>query len=88
MRKQVSWLDELVTMGHWRTHDGGEVDLVLESDDVGGLAFEVRANERVSGKEMKGLRGLRTSLGDRFLAGVVLGSRDRSPVRVMGGCVF
>ena len=38
LRKQVSWLDEPVTLGHWRTNAGlkardDEVDLVVEYDD-------------------------------------------------------
>jgi predicted AAA+ superfamily ATPase len=26
--KQVSWMDGIAGIGHWRTHDGAEVDLV------------------------------------------------------------
>lgn len=36
-RKQISWLDEQVTVGHWRTLDGDEVDLV-SSSTTGGLS--------------------------------------------------
>jgi hypothetical protein len=28
--RQLDWLDAPVRRGHWRTHDGDEVDLVLE----------------------------------------------------------
>lgn len=31
--KQVSWLEEKVITGHWRTRDGDEVDFVIEFDD-------------------------------------------------------
>jgi hypothetical protein len=34
--KQLSWLDQPFTIGHWRTHDGIEVDLVLEDEEGGG----------------------------------------------------
>ncbi|MHB1711289.1 MAG: ATP-binding protein [Acidimicrobiales bacterium] len=78
IRKQVSWLDEPVTVGHWRTHDGDEVDYVVEFDDGRILAFEVEANERVSGRDLKGLRALRDSLGDRFIAGVAFSTGARS----------
>jgi uncharacterized protein len=78
LRKQVSWLDERVTTGHWRTHDGDEVDLVIEFDDGRVLAFEVKANERVSGEEFKGLRKLREALGDRLIAGVAFSTGARS----------
>lgn len=78
--KQVSWLDESVTVGHWRTSDGDEVDLVVEFEDGRVLAFEIKAGERVSGGDMVGLRKLRGALGPRFLAGIVfsLGSRSYS----------
>lgn len=78
LRKQVSWLDEQVTTGHWRTHDGDEVDYVIEFDDGQVLAFEVKASERVTGADLKGLRTLRDALGDRFIAGVALSTGLRS----------
>lgn len=78
LRKQISWLDEQVISGHWRTHDGDEVDFVVEFDDGRVLAFEVKANERVSGRDFKGLRKLRDALGDRLIAGVALSTGLRS----------
>ncbi|SNY29203.1 ATP-binding protein [Paractinoplanes atraurantiacus] len=78
LRKQVSWLDEQVSTGHWRTHDGDEVDYVIEFGDGQVLAFEVKANERVTGPDLKGLRTLRDALGDRFIAGVALSTGLRS----------
>lgn len=76
--KQASWLEEAVTVGHWRTADGDEVDLIVERDDGRVLAFEVKAAERVSGADLKALRKLREALGDRFLAGVALSTGSRS----------
>ena len=58
--------------GHWRTHDGDEVDLVLERDDGAVAAIEVKAGERVRGADFRSLHKLRDALGDRFLGGVVL----------------
>lgn len=78
LRKQVSWLDEQVSTGHWRTHDGDEVDFVIEFEDGRVLAFEVKANERVTGADLKGLRRLREALGDRLIAGVALSTGQRS----------
>ncbi len=76
--KQLSWLDEEVSSGHWRTHDGLEVDFVVEFDDGSVLAFEVKANERVTGSDLSGLRSLREAVGSRFLAGVALSTGSRS----------
>ncbi|MDE0775831.1 MAG: DUF4143 domain-containing protein [Nocardioides sp.] len=79
LRKQTSWLGAPVTTGHWRTREqGDEVDFVVEFDDGGVVAFEVKANERVPGTDLKGLRSLRGSLGERFIAGVVLSTGPRS----------
>ncbi|MDO5502488.1 MAG: ATP-binding protein [Actinomycetia bacterium] len=78
IRKQASWLDEPVTLGHWRTSDGAEVDLVIEHDDGTVLAFEVKASERAPGSEFRGLTQLRDALGTRFTAGIILTTGTRS----------
>lgn len=70
--KQASWMDSPVQAGHWRTHDGDEVDLVLERDDGFVAAVEVKVGERVAREDFRGLRKLRDALGERFLGGVVL----------------
>lgn len=78
VRKQVSWMDGIAGVGHWRTHDGAEVDLVLERDDGSVVALEVKAGARVVGKDLAGLRVIRDALGDAFLAGVALYTGSRS----------
>lgn len=42
------------------------------------LAFEVTANERVTGADLSGLPALRDALGERFAAGVALSTGHRS----------
>lgn len=76
--KQASWMDGLAGVGHWRTHDGDEVDFIVEHDDGGVIGFEVKAAGRVPGEEFRPLRKLRGALGDGFLAGVVLYTGTRS----------
>jgi predicted AAA+ superfamily ATPase len=78
LRKQVSWLEHSVTVGHWRTHDDDEVDFVVEDDEGRVLAFEVKAGDRVPGRDLKALRKLRDALGPRFMAGVALCTGPRS----------
>jgi predicted AAA+ superfamily ATPase len=78
LRKQSSWLDAQVTLGHWRTSDGTEVDLVVEHDDGTVVAFEVKSSERAPAAAFRGLEQLRNSLGTRFGAGVVLTTGRRS----------
>lgn len=78
IRKQLSWLTEPVEMGHWRTHDGAEVDLVVERMDGVVVGFECKADTRVPGKAFHGLRQLRDKVGEAFLGGLVLYAGERS----------
>ena len=76
--KQLSWMDDIVGIGHWRTHDGAEVDLVIEGRDGSVVAIEVKAGSRVTTKDLTGLRAIRGALGDAFLTGVVLNTGARA----------
>ncbi len=76
--KQASWMDNIGTIGHWRTWDSNEVDLIIERDDGAVFAFEVKTASRVPGNHLISLRKLRESVGDSFLAGVVLYLGERS----------
>ncbi|MEX2550404.1 MAG: ATP-binding protein [Nitriliruptoraceae bacterium] len=77
-RKQLSWLDDIPLVGHWRTRDGVEVDLVIEGDDGRVAAIEVKAGSRVRGDDLTGLQQLRNKLGERFVAGAALYTGERS----------
>lgn len=81
LMKQASWLDDVSGIGHWRTRDGDEVDLVVERDDGRIVAVEVKASQRIDPREIASLRKLRDLAGDAFLAGVVLylGPQSYSP---------
>ena len=70
--KQASWSSGIDNIGHWRTHDGQEVDIVVENQDGMVTAFEVKAGSRTSTKDARGLRILRDTLGVHFNAGIVL----------------
>ena len=70
--KQASWHSDIATAGHWRTHDGHEVDLVIEHHDGAVTAFEVKSTTRVTSRDARGLRALRDTLGDAFNMGFVL----------------
>jgi predicted AAA+ superfamily ATPase len=62
----------MINWGHWRTHAGEEVDLVIEREDGRVAALEVKAGTRALAGELRGLLALRRKLGSRFLAGIVL----------------
>ncbi len=70
--KQLSWIDDTHTLGHWRTHDGAEVDLVIETPDGTVTGIEIKASGRVTSSDTTGLRALRDTLGGAFNAGIVL----------------
>lgn len=63
-------------MFFWRSHDGGEVDVLLERTD-GVTAIEIKQGHRVDSRDLKGLRECRDALGKRFRNGIVLyGGRE------------
>lgn len=70
--KQASWAESSYAAGHWRTHDGAEVDVVLERDDGAVVGIEVKARSEVTGRDATGLRALRDALGPDFVAGFIL----------------
>lgn len=72
IRKQASWMEGIAGLGHWRTSEGDEVDLVVERDDGAVVAFEVKASSRITGSDLRGLQKLRDTLGVRFSAGAAL----------------
>ena len=75
---QASWTEGIATVGHWRTRDQTEVDLIIEADDGRVIAFEIKAASRVAGDDFHGLRKLRDLLGAAFTAGTVLYTGSRS----------
>ncbi len=68
--RQTTWMDSPVAAGHWRTRDDDEVDLVLERYDGAVVGIEIKAGDRVDGKQFGGLRKLRDRLGSSFVAGI------------------
>lgn len=70
--KQVGWLGEAVRVGHYRTHDGDEIDLVLQAPGGDVIAIEVKSGELVRPADAGPLSRLRDKLGDRFRAGIIL----------------
>ncbi|HEU5161065.1 MAG TPA: ATP-binding protein [Streptosporangiaceae bacterium] len=70
--KQIGWSAELITAAHFRTRDGDEVDLILETWDGRVAGIEIKAGAKIRDPDLKGLRILRGQLGDRFVAGIVL----------------
>jgi predicted AAA+ superfamily ATPase len=70
--KHVAFSALGLTLWHYRTHAGMEVDFVLE-DRLGRLAgIEVKASATVDAKDFRGLRHLQEEQGEAFVRGIVL----------------
>lgn len=76
--KQIGWSDQSVYAGHYRTSEGHEVDLVLESEEGDVVAVEVKAGSTYREDDLRGLRQLRSRLGQRFRAGALIYTGSRS----------
>lgn len=72
LRRQLTWSEETARLSHFRDHQIGEVDLVLETPDGRVAGIEVKSSSTPQAKDAKGLAYLRDKLGKRFVAGVIL----------------
>jgi predicted AAA+ superfamily ATPase len=71
LKRQAGWNDRPVQFYHFRDKDGFEVDIVLEhARKVAGV--EIKAASTVTKKDFRGLAKLKETMGDRFVAGVVM----------------
>lgn len=70
--KQASRLDQGVTLHHFRTPGGREVDIVCEAADGSVVGLEVKLSATPRKSDFSGLAHLRDAIGTRFKAGVVV----------------
>lgn len=70
--KQCTALDRPPRIFHFRSHEGHEVDLVLEDAKGHIVGVEIKATATPTGHDARGLRLLRDALGRRFVRGIVL----------------
>ncbi|HYM62002.1 MAG TPA: ATP-binding protein [Thermoanaerobaculia bacterium] len=70
--KQTGWSAAQPSLYHFRTHEGDEVDLVLELRSGTLAGIEVKSAATVTGADFKGLRTLSEAAGRKFHRGVVL----------------
>ena len=70
--KQIGWSHAAPSIYHFRTHDGDELDFVLErrSGEVAGI--EVKSAATVTSADFAGLRALATASREKFVRGIVL----------------
>ena len=72
LTKQIGWSTAMPALYHFRTHEGGEVDLVLERRSGALVGIEVKSSATVTSTDFKGLRALADAAGRRFHRGIVL----------------
>ena len=72
--RQRGWSDVPFRVQHFRDRDGHEVDIVIDLDDGRAIGIEVKAAAAARSEHFKGLRLMQERLGDRFVAGIVLGT--------------
>jgi predicted AAA+ superfamily ATPase len=70
--KQIGWCETALTLHHFRTHVGEEVDFVLEAADGTIAGVEVKLSATLSTNDTRGLKTLRDAAGTRFRRGLVL----------------
>ena len=72
IRKQLGWSAVDARLSHYRSHDGAEVDLVLE-DRAGGITgIDVKSSATIRPDDLRGLRRLAERVPDRWIRGIVL----------------
>ncbi len=76
LRKQATWAETPVSLHHYRTTAGREVDLVLEDSAGRVVAIEVKASASFGKRDTAGLRSLAGDLGERFHRGILLYGGD------------
>jgi predicted AAA+ superfamily ATPase len=72
LRRQASWHEDEVRFHHFRDKDDFEVDIVLERGARELAGIEVKASATVTPGDFRGLRKLKDTAGNRFVAGAVL----------------
>ena len=70
--RQLSWSDANAQMYHYRTKDGTEVDIVLETPDFRIVGIEIKATSTPRIEDFSGLRHLQARVGEDFLGGYLL----------------
>ena len=72
MLKLAGWSRVAPRLFHFRTQNGYEVDVVLETDSGQIVGLETKAAAAVTSDDFKGLRHLADIAGEKFVRGIVL----------------
>jgi predicted AAA+ superfamily ATPase len=72
LMKQRGWSVDRPKLHHFRTHNGDEVDIVLEDPAGRIVGIEVKSTVSLTAAHFKGLKVLAEVAGDRFVRGILL----------------
>lgn len=78
LTKQATWSKTAPKLFHFRTLEGKEVDVLLESPSGAIVGVEVKSSAFVGSADFRGLRSLEEAVGGKFVRGVVLYSGKSS----------
>jgi uncharacterized protein len=77
LARQLTWSELPITLFHYRTRDGEEVDGLLEANDGRLVGIEVKASSTVTEVDFRHLNHLKKRTGNAFHLGIVLYTGDR-----------
>ena len=71
LMKQASWSKFNLSLYHFRSASGQEVDFVVERSDGKLIAIEVKATSKISSADFKQVKTFANETGKKFLKGIV-----------------
>jgi predicted AAA+ superfamily ATPase len=71
MLKQSSWSDFNLSLYHYRTASGQEIDFIIERNDGMLIAVEVKATSKIEVSDFNHIKSFAEETGNKFLRGVL-----------------
>ena len=72
IKKHLEWSDVRPSLYHFRTHNGSEIDILMEDRAGRVVGIEVKSAATVRARDFAAMKSLADSIGDRFLRGYVI----------------
>jgi predicted AAA+ superfamily ATPase len=72
LRKQATWAKHRVSLFHYRTTTGREVDVILENQQGQLVGLEIKASSTVTKKDFAGLKTFAEDTHKNFIRGILL----------------
>ncbi len=86
IRKQLSWLDTSISLYHYRTHQGKEIDLILENKQQEIIAIEIKASQTVTPSMSKNFAQIKADTGNKFKMGLIIYAGNS--IEVLGDGIY